>query len=66
MITTKKSTAIVRDMTQGSPIKLILAFYFPLLIGSVFGQLYNIADTAVVGYFIGEDAFAAVGATNTV
>ncbi|MBR6503276.1 MAG: polysaccharide biosynthesis C-terminal domain-containing protein [Clostridia bacterium] len=65
MITTKKSTAIVRDMTQGSPIKLILAFYFPLLIGSVFGQLYNIADTAVVGYFMGESAFAAVGATSS-
>lgn len=65
MITNKKSTAVVRDMTQGSPIRLILAFYFPLLMGSIFGQLYNVADTSVVGYFIGEDAFAAVGATSS-
>ena len=65
MITTKKSTAVVRDMTQGSPIRLILVFYFPLLMGSLFGQLYNIVDTSVVGYFIGEHAFAAVGATSS-
>ena len=58
MVSLKKQAGLVQDMTLGRPIKLILEFYFPLLMGSFFGQLYNIADTSVVGYFIGEEAFA--------
>ena len=65
MVSLKKQAGLVQDMTLGRPIKLIMAFYFPLLMGSFFGQLYNIADTSVVGYFIGEEAFAAVGATSS-
>lgn len=65
MVSLKKQAGLVQDMTLGRPIKLILEFYFPLLMGSFFGQLYNIADTSVVGYFIGEEAFAAVGATSS-
>lgn len=65
MIAVKKYSSLVQDMTVGNPIKLILAFYIPLLMGNIFGQLYNIADTAVVGYFLGEEAFAAVGATSS-
>jgi len=53
----------LKDLTQGSPGKLILYFAFPMLIGNVFQQLYNVVDSAVVGKFIGEKALAAVGAS---
>ena len=49
------------DMTQGSPVKHILLFALPTLIGNVFQQIYNLADSMIVGNFLGKDAFAAVG-----
>ena len=52
---------MTKDMTQGSPLKLILAFAVPLMLGSLFQQLYNLADTIIVGRFVGADALAAVG-----
>ena len=54
---------MVRSMTEGNPIRLILAFMVPLLIGNVFQQFYNIADVVIVGRIIGVQALAAVGAT---
>lgn len=51
------------DMTKGSPAKLILLFTIPMLIGSVFQQLYNVADSLIVGNFLGKTALAAVGAS---
>lgn len=53
---------MVRSMTSGNPIRLILAFTVPLLIGNVFQQFYNIADIIIVGRTIGVNALAAVGA----
>ncbi|MCD7874559.1 MAG: MATE family efflux transporter, partial [Acidaminococcaceae bacterium] len=53
---------MVRNMTEGDPLKLILPFMVPLLIGNVFQQLYNIADIIIVGRTIGVNALAAVGA----
>ena len=53
---------MVRSMTSGNPISLILAFTVPLLIGNVFQQFYNIADIIIVGRTIGVNALAAVGA----
>lgn len=50
------------NMTEGKPIKLILPFMIPLLIGNIFQQLYNIADVIIVGRTIGVNALAAVGA----
>lgn len=55
-----------RDMTMGSPGKIILQFTFPLFIGNVFQQLYNMADTIIVGKFVGANALAAVGSTGTI
>ena len=52
---------MTKDMTQGSPLKLILAFAVPLMLGSLFQQFYNLADTIIVGRFVGVDALAAVG-----
>ena len=55
--------AKTRDMTVGSPIKLIFGFFLPLLFGLLFQQLYNAVDTMVVGRFLGVNALAGVGAT---
>lgn len=53
----------VRDMTQGNPIRLILAFAVPLFIGNIFQQLYSMVDTMVVGYHLGDSGIAAIGTT---
>lgn len=52
-----------RDMSKGSPIKLILFFTLPLLAGNIFQQFYSMVDTFVVGRFVGVDALAALGTT---
>ena len=49
------------DLTKGSPVKLILGFFFPLLITNTLQQLYSFADTAVVGKGLGDNSLAAVG-----
>lgn len=54
------------DMTKGSPLKLILRFLLPVLLGNLFQQLYNMVDTIIVGRYVGQDALAAVGATGTI
>lgn len=54
--------AKARDMTQGSPARLLAGFALPLMLGHVFQQIYNVADSAIVGRLISIDAFAAVGA----
>lgn len=56
--------AKTRDMTVGSPIKLIFGFFLPLLFGLLFQQLYNAVDTVVVGRFLGVNALAGVGANS--
>ena len=49
------------DMTQGSIFKHLLTFAVPLLIGNIFQQFYNMVDTWVVGNYVNDEAFAAVG-----
>lgn len=56
---------MTKDMTNGSPMKLILGFSVPLLFGFLFQQFYNLVDTLIVGRFLGVDALAAVGATGS-
>ena len=53
---------MIKDLTKGEPLKLILIFSVPLLIGNIFQQLYNIADLVIVGRLLGVEPFAAVGA----
>lgn len=50
-------------MTSGNPVKLIVLFAVPLLIGNIFQQLYNISDIIIVGRLIGVEALAAAGAS---
>ncbi|MCD8110373.1 MAG: MATE family efflux transporter [Clostridiales bacterium] len=52
------------DMTQGKPFSLILRFAIPLLIGTLFQQVYNLVDTMIVGYGLDENAVGAIGATS--
>ena len=53
-------------MTEGSPVRLLLAFSVPMLIGNIFQQLYNLVDSVIVGQFVGAQALAAIGATGSI
>ena len=55
--------AKVKDMTKGTPIKLIVTFALPMLLGNAFQQMYSLVDTAVVGKVLGTAALAAVGSS---
>ena len=55
-----------KDMTTGNPGKIILNFTFPIFLGNVFQQFYNMVDTVIVGKFVGTKALAAVGSTGTI
>lgn len=54
------------NMTQGNTVRLLLTFSVPMLIGNIFQQLYNLADSVIVGQLIGADALAAIGATGSI
>ena len=45
------------DMTKGSPFRLIVKFIIPIILGNLFQQLYNLADTVIVGRFVGVQAW---------
>ena len=51
------------SMVKGNPVKLMLSFAFPLLIGNLLQQTYNIIDAAIVGQALGPEALASVGAS---
>ncbi len=57
---------MVNDMTTGRSAKKLILFALPLLIGTVFQQVYNLADSAIVGKFLGTNPFAAVGLTGSI
>ena len=54
------------NMTEGSPIRLLIAFSVPMLIGNIFQQFYNLVDSVVVGRLVSADALAAIGATGSI
>ena len=51
------------DLTKGPVVKSMLMFAIPMILGDLLQQCYNIADTLIVGQFLGRDALAAVGGT---
>lgn len=55
-----------KNLTEGNSLKIILLFAFPLLLGNLFQQTYNIVDTAIVGKILGPNALAGVGCTSSV
>ena len=54
-----------RDLTKGSVVKAMLLFAIPMILGDLLQQCYNIADTLIVGRFLGDKALAAVGSSFT-
>ena len=60
------SKSATKDMTVGSPMRLILGFSIPLLCGALFQQFYSVVDTVIVGRILGVNALAGVGATGSV
>lgn len=54
---------MTKDMTSGNPLKTIILFSIPVLLGNIFQQFYNMVDTIIVGRYLGEEALAAVGST---
>ncbi|MCQ2520701.1 MAG: MATE family efflux transporter [Lachnospiraceae bacterium] len=61
-----KSKNNMMNMTEGNPLGLLIRFSIPMLIGNLFQQLYNLADSVIVGKLVGSDALAAVGATSSI
>lgn len=57
--------AVLKDLTSGNESKVIIRFAIPMILGNLFQQFYNIADTVIVGRFIGPGALAAVGSSYT-
>lgn len=55
-----------KDMTTGSPTRLLLGFFIPMLFGMLFQQFYSMVDTIIVGKYLGVQALAAVGSTGSI
>lgn len=53
-----------RDLTVGNPLKGIILFTIPIILGNIFRHMYNLVDTTIVGHILGDEALAAVGATS--
>lgn len=56
----------MKDLTKGYPAKVIFLFALPLILGNIFQQFYNMADSKIVSMFVGTSALAAVGATSVI
>lgn len=63
MVNKKNEVAAYNGITEGVIWKQLLIFFFPILIGTFFQQLYNTADAMIVGKFVGKEALSAVGGT---
>ena len=61
-----KSLFSAKDMTLGSPWKRIMEFSIPMLLGNIAQQLYNTADSVIVGMYVGDNALAAVGSASPI
>lgn len=61
----KKEAQIANQITEGVIWKQLLIFFFPIVFGTFFQQLYNTIDTIIVGHFIGKSALASVGGSST-
>ena len=61
----KTAVKMEKNLTEGSILKTMLIFAVPMILGNLLQQVYNIADTMVVGRFLGAEALAAVGSAYT-
>ncbi len=62
----RSSKQAILNMTEGKPLRLILAFMIPVLLGQLVQQTYNMVDAMIVGKLLGANALAAVGASSSV
>lgn len=62
----EQKLTVENGITEGAIWKQLLTFFFPILLGTFFQQLYNTADAIIVGHFVGKEALAAVGGTTSV
>lgn len=65
MTNSETKKAAMQDLTVGNPYRLIIRFALPLFVSQVFQQLYNTADSLIVGHFLGTKALAAVSSSGT-
>lgn len=56
---------MTKDMTTGSPVKLIISFAIPMFLGMLFQQFYSMVDTVIVGKYLGVNPLAGVGSTSS-
>ncbi len=61
-----KSLFVARNMTEGNPSKRLMEFAVPMLLGNIAQQLYNTADSVIVGRYVGDNALAAVGSASPI
>ena len=54
------------DFLNGPIIKSLIIFAVPMLISSIFQQLYNMVDTMIIGHYLGDDSLAAMGACSSI
>ena len=62
----QKNINVNNPITEGIIWKQLLIFFFPIVVGTLFQQLYNTADAIIVGRFIGKEALASVGGSSAV
>ncbi|MGI5888290.1 MAG: MATE family efflux transporter [Oscillospiraceae bacterium] len=62
----KKELSRTTNMTEGEPFGILIRFAVPIFIGNIFQQIYNMVDTMVAGYNLGDGAIAAIGATTSI
>ncbi len=55
----------MKDLTKGNPLRVIIRFAIPVMIGNLFNLLYNLADIRIIGTFLGTEALAAIGSVST-
>ena len=61
-----RSLFAAKDMTNGHPWQRIMEFSIPMLLGNLAQQLYNTADTVIVGIYVGDNALSAVGSASPI
>ena len=57
---------MIQDMTKGNETKLLIKFMLPMLLGNLFQQVYNLADSVIVGQYVGGNALGAIGCTGSI
>ena len=57
---------MTKNLTEGNPLRLILAFSLPVLLGNLLQQFYNMVDSIVVGRFVGANALGSVGVCGSI